>query len=444
MDQHLSTRECGVLLTVISVAAAVYWIDLSTEAGVACGSGYVAVMWLVFRSEIRWAIPTTAVICTVLTIVGAVASPVGDEIWKTAMNRALSIAVIWLMAELGVRVKQYHESLARQTAASAEFAAIVHASDDAIVGTTLDGVITRRVVERTEELAAANTALAHSNIELQQFAYVASHDLQTPLRGIAGFAQFLHEDYSQQLDDRAKEYTGRIVEGVARMQRLITDLLAYSRVDSGANSCSEVDLNETFDDAAMLLSASIDELGAEVTRDALPTVRGDGAQLSQLLQNLIGNGIKYCSEVTPRVHLSAEPLGSGWQIAVRDNGIGISEKDHPKIFEIFRRLHSQLDYPGTGIGLAVCRRIVLRHGGEIWLESEVGAGSCFYFTVPGDCELEQSAPVQALETVAMALQSSQDDAAATRTSVMPAHAPQPPRIRESSPKVLANPPSFII
>ena len=253
--------------------------------------------------------------------------------------------------------------------------------------------------EARQRLDRANEALEQSNIELQQFAYIASHDLQSPLRAIAGFAQLLQNEYQGQLDETADDYIERIVKGSKRMQELISDLLAYSRVESRAAPFEPISLNETFDDALTLLQSSIEDAGGEVTRDELPTVRGDGSQLSQLLQNLIGNGIKYHGDRPPRLHVSAERNGNDWTIAVRDNGIGIATEHYERIFEIFRRLHTQLAYPGTGIGLAVCRRIVSRHGGRIWLESAAGEGTTFYFTIAAAgseecqrCKLATAAP----------------------------------------------------
>lgn len=236
--------------------------------------------------------------------------------------------------------------------------------------------------ERTAALAESNEALAKSNVELQQFAYIASHDLQAPLRGIAGFAQFLQQDYHGKLDDTADEYIGHIVEGTQRMQRLINDLLTYSRIGSKIRALVPTNLADVFDDALLLLESEIEETGGEVTRGELPTVTGDSGLLSQLLQNLIGNALKYHGDRPPRVHVTAERSGNEWTVAVRDNGIGIDAKHYERIFEIFRRLHTQEQYPGTGIGLAVCRRIVLRLGGRIWVESEVGCGSTFRFTLP--------------------------------------------------------------
>ncbi len=238
--------------------------------------------------------------------------------------------------------------------------------------------LTATLEERVQERTAA---LEASNIELQQFAYVASHDLQTPLRGMAGFAHFLKAEYQDQLDETADEYIEQIIESAKRMQQLINDLLVFSRVESPSRPFTAIDLNEVYDDVLTLLRASIDEMRGKVTRSDLPTVVGDGAQLTQLLQNLIGNGMKYSGEQTPEVHVSAEQIDGHWTIAVKDNGIGIEEEYHEKIFEIFRRLHTQEEYAGTGIGLAVCRRIVHRHGGEIWVQSQQGAGTTFYFTI---------------------------------------------------------------
>jgi len=233
-----------------------------------------------------------------------------------------------------------------------------------------------------EEMERANAALEKSNMELQQFAYVASHDLQTPLRGIAGFAQILQSDYRGKLSQEADQHIGRIVDGIKRMQLLIEDLLSFARVESRSRPFTATDLNNVFRDAIVLLASSIADAGAEVTSDDLPLIECDAAQVTQLLQNLIGNAIKYHGEEQPKVHVSAEPDGDAWRIAVRDNGIGIDAKHHERIFEIFRRLHGQGKYPGTGIGLAVCRRIVDRHDGRIWVESEAGVGSTFYFTIP--------------------------------------------------------------
>lgn len=239
----------------------------------------------------------------------------------------------------------------------------------------------QRVAERTSELARANEALERSNVELQQFAYIASHDLQTPLRGIAGFAQLLQEEYHCRLDDNADAYIERIVAEAKQMKALINDLLTYSRLESRARPFRPTDLAQVFDEVIALLEPSIVDSRGEVTRGDLPIVAGDASQLLHLLQNLIENALKYHDAEPPRVHVRAQRSGSEWTISVRDNGIGIDPKHHERIFEVFRRLHTQEQYPGTGIGLAVCRRIVTRHGGRIWLESAVGRGSEFFFTL---------------------------------------------------------------
>ncbi len=224
--------------------------------------------------------------------------------------------------------------------------------------------------------------LAASNLELQQFAYVASHDLQAPLRGIANFAQFLREDYGDKLDEEAGEYISRIVSGCKRMQQLISDLLTYSRVDARARPFESVDLNLVVDQAIEILEPSITDAGGHVTRDDLPTVSGDPSQLLQLMQNLIGNGLKYHRDGVPTVHVSSESRGLCSSISVRDNGIGIHPDAQERVFEIFKRLHTQDEYPGTGIGLAICRRIVEQHSGEMSLQSTPGEGSTFSFTLP--------------------------------------------------------------
>ena len=239
-----------------------------------------------------------------------------------------------------------------------------------------------RVNERTEELAGANQVLERSNIELQQFAYVASHDLQSPLRSISGFVQLLKLEYESKLDEQARDWIRRTVQAIEQMQTLIRDVLAYSRVDSRSRPFAPVPFLDVFNDAVALLESSIRDAGGHVDCGELPVVVGDRPQLVQLMQNLIGNGLKYHGDQSPRIHVSAERAGNEWTFSVRDNGIGIAAKYYERIFEIFKRLHDQKEYPGTGIGLAVCRRVVTRHGGRIWLESEPGNGSVFHFTLP--------------------------------------------------------------
>ena len=254
------------------------------------------------------------------------------------------------------------------------------------------------VAERTEDLKAANThlsleleerrraqqELARSNAELEQFAYVASHDLQEPLRMVASFTQLLARRYQGKLDADADEFIGFAVDGSTRMQRLLNDLLAYSRVGTRSKPFDAIDCNSVLNDALTNLKPAIEDNGALITHEPLPIVRGDEVQLIQLFQNLIGNAVKFHGQEPPQVHISAKLQDRDWVFAVRDNGIGIAPEQQERIFLIFQRLHHRSEYPGTGIGLALCKRIVERHGGRIWVESEVGKGSTFFFTIKGE------------------------------------------------------------
>jgi light-regulated signal transduction histidine kinase (bacteriophytochrome) len=192
----------------------------------------------------------------------------------------------------------------------------------------------------------------------------------------------LKEEYESKLDEQAIDWIQRTVQSIGQMQALIHDLLAYSRVDSRARPFSSVAVLDVFNDALAQMTSSIQDAAAKVTCDELPVVVGDRSQLVQLMQNLIGNGLKYHGDEPPNIHVSAKLNGNNWEFSVRDNGIGIEPRYHDQIFEIFKRLHNQKEYPGTGIGLSVCRRVVSRHGGRIWLESEPGHGSTFHFTIP--------------------------------------------------------------
>lgn len=243
------------------------------------------------------------------------------------------------------------------------------------------------VVDLTErkrveaELRAANDALVASNLELQQFAYVASHDLQEPLRTIRIFSEFLQREYRGKLDETADMYVSQISGSAGHMHSLVGDLLSIARVESRARTLKPVSLEEVFESSMTMLATSIADAGATVTSDRLPCVVGDAPQLTQLLSNLIGNSIKYRGADSPKIHVSSTRDKDRWTISVTDNGIGIEPRYFQKIFEIFRRLHASSNYPGTGIGLAVCRRIVQRHDGEIWVESVPGEGSVFSFTL---------------------------------------------------------------
>jgi signal transduction histidine kinase len=233
-----------------------------------------------------------------------------------------------------------------------------------------------------EELERYALELEHSNRELQQFAYIASHDLQEPLRMVTSYVQLLEKRYGGQLDADADEFIAFAVDGARRMQELIRGLLAYSRVGSHAEPFRPSDAQYALDQALANLQVAIRECDAIVTHDPMPTVTADPTQLMQLLQNLIGNALKFRGDRTPEIHVGAEYRDKAWLFSVRDNGIGIEPQYTERIFVIFRRLHTREEYPGAGIGLAICKRIVERHGGRIWVETEPGEGSTFYFTLP--------------------------------------------------------------
>ncbi|MCI0534873.1 MAG: ATP-binding protein [Verrucomicrobiales bacterium] len=239
-----------------------------------------------------------------------------------------------------------------------------------------------RLAQQANELKCANEALERTNLELQQFVHIMSHDLQTPLRSISGFVQLLKMKYADKLDDQANDWIRRTIQATQWMHTLLQDALAYSRVGSQARPFEPISFREVFDDAIALLEGAIRESGGHVTCDQLPTILGDRLPLTQLMQNLIGNGLKYHGQDPPRVHVSAKRAGSEWVFSVRDNGIGIAPQHHERIFQIFGRLHDRQEHPGTGIGLAVCRRVIHRHEGRIWVESELGQGSDFKFTIP--------------------------------------------------------------
>ena len=240
--------------------------------------------------------------------------------------------------------------------------------------------ITQRKHQETE-LAHKTRELAQSNAELQQFAYVASHDLQEPLRMVASYTQLLGKRYQGKLDKDADEFIGYAVDGATRMQRLIRDLLEYSRVGSENKSFERTDCEVVLRQVLDNLSASVRERRAEVTHDPLPTVHANPTHLTQVFQNLIGNALKFQGDAPAKIHVGAKTVPDGWEFSIRDNGVGIPADQLGRIFSIFQRLHGQSEYPGTGIGLAICKRIVEKYGGSIRVESELGKGSIFYFTL---------------------------------------------------------------
>jgi signal transduction histidine kinase len=264
-------------------------------------------------------------------------------------------------------------------------------------------VLEIRVAERTAELQQSNAQLreemeerkraeealrrrtdelARSNAELEQFAYIASHDLQEPLRMVSSYVELLAKRYRAKLDQDADDFIGYASDGASRMQKLINDLLAYSRVGTRGKSFEEVSLETALARALANLQLVIKEKNAIITHDSLPIVYGDMGQLAQVFQNLVDNAIKFRSEDRPRVHVSARVEGGECVCSVRDSGIGIAPEYLNRLFLLFQRLHTRKEYPGTGIGLAICKRIVERHGGKIWVESRPGEGSTFSFRIP--------------------------------------------------------------
>jgi PAS domain S-box-containing protein len=233
-----------------------------------------------------------------------------------------------------------------------------------------------------EALARRTEELARSNAELEQFASVASHDLQEPLRTVANFAQLLQERYKGRLDAKADEFIDFMVDGATRMQELINDLLAYARVGSRGREFAPADCGVVLEQALQNLQVAVDESGAQVTHDSLPIVECDRAQITQLFQNLVGNSIKFRSAQPPRIHVGVERRPSEWVFSVKDNGIGIDPQYADRVFEIFQRLHTRSEYPGRGVGLAIAKKIVERRGGRIWVESKLHQGATFFFTLP--------------------------------------------------------------
>jgi light-regulated signal transduction histidine kinase (bacteriophytochrome) len=254
-------------------------------------------------------------------------------------------------------------------------------------------LFSQQLIEKADELK-------RSNIDLQQFAYAVSHDLQEPLRTINTYIQLFQKRYPNQLDAEATEFMQFVVEGAHRMKKMIDDLLEYSRVSTLSHAHALTDCNQVFQQQLLYLLPSYEKNEARITCDELPTLIVDQVQIGQLFRNLLSNALKYRSAKPPCIHISAKRIATPshkngkvtsswvnkaddtWLFAIRDNGIGIAPEFHERIFQIFQRLHTREEYPGTGIGLALCKRIVERHGGCIWVDSQFGAGSTFYFTLP--------------------------------------------------------------
>jgi PAS domain S-box-containing protein len=286
---------------------------------------------------------------------------------------------------LGEAIEQYETVRVRKDGRELQVSLSVSPLRDAagsVIGasTIAHDITERKKAERA--LARRTEELARSNAELQQFAYVSSHDLREPLRTVANFAQLLQERYSGKLDATGDEFIGFIVDGVTRMQGLINDLLAYSRAGSHGRNRVPVDCGALLRQALGNLRAAIEESGAQISHDELPVIRCDGAQVTQVFQNLVGNSIKFRNGPPPRIHVAVERAPAEWVFSVKDNGIGIDPRYASRIFEIFQRLHTQKKYPGSGVGLAIAKKIVERHGGRMWVESKLHQGATFFFTLP--------------------------------------------------------------
>ena len=304
-----------------------------------------------------------------------------DVIGRTALEIMPATEAVWIerygqvaLTGEGMQFEEYSGALQRH------FEVAAFRPKPGRFATVFIDITERKQAEA--DLQRTLTDLERSNQELEQFAYVASHDLQEPLRMVASYTQLLAQRYEGQLDDRAKKYIHYAVDGAIRMQTLINDLLAYSRAGSRAKPLEPTDSAAVFAMAQRNLAAMIEENQAIITNDALPTVPADASQLVLVFQNLLANAIKFRGHDQPRIHVSAQDRQDEWVFTIRDNGIGIEARHAERIFVLFQRLHTREEYPGTGIGLAVCQRIVERHGGNIRFESQPGIGTTFFFSLP--------------------------------------------------------------
>ena len=281
---------------------------------------------------------------------------------------------------------QVREAASRASGRNADIVIVLGTLLALVFGIVAAWKTRREIVQRQraeEALAQKAKELARSNADLEQFAYVASHDLQEPLRMVASFTQLLAKRYQGKLDADADEFISYAVDGARRMQALINDLLAYSRVGTRGKELTPTNSEAVLETALRNLTATLQQSGGRVTHDPLPTVKADEIQLCQVFQNLLGNALKFHGPEPPHVHVSAQRGNGNWCFSVRDNGIGIDPENARRLFVVFQRLHTSAQYPRTGIGLAIAKKIVERHGGRIWVESEPAKGSTFYFTLGG-------------------------------------------------------------
>jgi len=317
-----------------------------------------------------------------------------EELFGYARAELLGQPVELLLPERIRATHQQHRTLyagnpqVRPMGSGMELYAIKKSGDEFPVEISLsplrtgDNLMITAVVRDISERKRVQVELARSNAELEQFAYVVSHDLQEPLRMVASYVQLLARRYQGKLDADADEFIHFAVDGANRMRDLINDLLAYARVGRRGRGMERTDLEKVFAAVLANLKIAIEESHAQITHDPLPTLTVDAVQIGELLQNLISNAIKFKRDAVPQVHVSVASDDHQWRFGVRDNGVGIAPEYFERIFLIFQRLHQRADYSGTGIGLAICKKIVEYHHGRIWVESEPGIGTTFYFTLP--------------------------------------------------------------
>lgn len=355
----MSTKEPKInqsVIYAILLTIGIFVLDMLTPLGVAAAIPYIAIILLSFKFPERRHIVIAGVIVSILTILGFFLSPQGGiKLSIVIANRLLALFSIWSAV---IFVTRHRDSIK-----------VINDSRESL-----------RKEKETVQLYADELKI--SNAELEQFAYVASHDLQEPLRMVASFTQLLAKRYKDKLDADAHEFISFAVDGANRMQRLINDLLNYSRIQTRGNPFGETDFEEILGQTRINLQVAIEKSCALISNDSLPVLAADSNQMLRLFQNLIDNAIKFSGDKPPRIHISAEKRDNEYLFSVKDNGIGIDPQFKERIFVIFQRLHNKEEYPGTGIGLAICKRIVERHKGRIWIESEHGNGSVFYFTLP--------------------------------------------------------------
>jgi light-regulated signal transduction histidine kinase (bacteriophytochrome) len=334
--------ERGILSICMVLIAAIFVVDASTPSGYSACFLYVLPIFICLGLSNDRTIYGVALIATVLTFIAVPFEPSGS-LSVDLFNRPIAIACIWVVVTLGIQRRKYE----------------------------------RDIEKKAREIA-------RSNVELQQFAYMVSHDLKGPLATTIGNFTLLEKQYAGKvMDERAQQLVRNTIESEERMSKLLDDMLEFSRVDSEGRPFEKVNMNEVLNLVEQNLDRALKESNATITNDPLPMVMADQVQMMGLLQNLIANAIKFCRPgESPKIHVSATNTDSEWTFSVADNGIGISEEQLERIFQMFHRLHSEQEYPGTGIGLAISKKIVERHGGRIWVESEEGKGATFYFTIP--------------------------------------------------------------